>query len=109
MIRKANRTDSDQHRSNSAKPGVARTRECHLIGRMTTRFFVARFDNTSCRLPPTDFGWTKSGQEAQRRVWIDLRHLIENLAELAAGDLPEVRGQPVGIGRRPFAARFLPS
>lgn len=76
------------------------------MGHLTTRFYVALFDDASYHLLYEVFGWTIAGHESGKFGWADVRHVIEYQAEVCAGDVLEIRGQISKIGNKSFTARY---
>ena len=73
--------------------GIAQPWECDVMGHMTTRFYVAMFDDASYHFLFTVFGWTISGHESRKFGWADARHVIEYKSEVSAGDVLEIRAR----------------
>lgn len=69
---------------------VAHPWQCDVMGHLTTRFYVAVFDDASYHVLHALFGWS-GGDVSGRGIGVaDVRHEIEYLAEVGAGDLLEV-------------------
>jgi len=85
---------------------IAQPWECDVMGHLTTRFYLARFDDASYHLLLEVFGWTINGQAAKTRGWADVRHVIEYKAEVAAGDVLEIRTRLTKIGGKSFTALY---
>lgn len=78
---------------------------CDIMGHMTTRHYIAIFDDASYFFLNRTFKW--SGDDATRGMgWADVRHEIDYVAEVAAGDLLEVRGQLERIGNKSITVRY---
>jgi len=86
--------------------GIAQPWECDVMGHLTTRFYVALFDEASYHLLYEVFGWTIGGHDSRKFGWADVRHVIEYKAEVSAGDILEVRGQLTKIGGKSFTALY---
>ena len=67
--------------------GIAQPWECDVMGHLTTRFYVAMFDDASYHALYEIFGWTILSHESRRYGWADVRHVIEYKAEVSAGDV----------------------
>jgi acyl-CoA thioester hydrolase len=76
------------------------------MGHLTTRYYVAMFDDASYHFLYTVFGWTISGHESQKFGWADARHVIEYKAEVSAGDVLEIRARLQKIGTKSFTVLF---
>ena len=85
---------------------VAQPWECDVMGHMTTRFYVAKFDDASYHFLFTVFGWTISGHEVRQFGWADVRHVIEYKAEVSAGDVLEIRARLQKIGSKSFTVLY---
>jgi len=86
--------------------GIAQPWECDVMGHLTTRYYMALFDDASYHMLYKLFGWTTSGKNSGKRGWADVRHVIEYKAEVIAGDVLEVRAKLQKIGTRSFTARY---
>jgi acyl-CoA thioester hydrolase len=86
--------------------GIAQPWECDVMGHMTTRFYVAMFDDASYHFLFTVFGWTISGHEARKFGWADVRHVIEYKSEVSAGDVLEIRARLQKIGGKSFTVLY---
>lgn len=82
--------------------GIAQPWECDVMGHLTTRFYVAMFDDASYHALYELFGWTISAQESGKFGWADVRHVIEYKAEVSAGDVLEIRAYLHKIGTKSF-------
>ena len=80
--------------------------ECDVMGHLTTRFYVAMFDDASYHLLYEVFGWTISTGESLKTGWADVRHVIEYKAEVSAGDVLETRGSLVKIGTKSITVLY---
>ena len=89
-----------------ANKSVAQPWECDVMQHMTTRFFMARFDDASYHLLLEAFGWSSKLPEAKRQGWADVRQVIEYLAEVTAGDVLEVRAEFRKLGGKSFTAFY---
>ena len=85
---------------------VAHPWECDVIGHLTTRFYVAMFDDASYHFLFAVFGWSGSTDETGEIGWVDVRHVIEYQAEVSAGDVLEIRASLVKIGTKSITARY---
>tara|TARA_R110000803_G_scaffold115713_2_gene184215 strand:- start:1624 stop:2043 length:420 start_codon:yes stop_codon:yes gene_type:complete len=84
--------------------GVAHPWLCDVMGHMTTRHYVAMFDDASYHLLSEVFGWAPG--TAGGPGWADVKHTIEYKDEVAAGDLLEVRGSLTKIGGKSITVTY---
>ena len=85
---------------------IAQPWECDVMGHMTTRFYVAMFDDASYHFLFTVFGWTISGHESKKFGWADVRHVIEYKSEVSAGDVLEIRARLQKIGTKSITVLY---
>jgi acyl-CoA thioester hydrolase len=72
---------------------------CDVMGHLTTRHYVAMFDDASYHALFEVFGW--SGADAADGVgFADVRHEIDYAAEVGAGDLLEITGRLEKLGTK---------
>ena len=89
---------------NSLYKGVAHPWLCDVIGHMTTRHYVAMFDDASYHFLNEVFGWTPGSPGGPG--WVDVKHTITYEDEVAAGDLLEVRGALGKIGGKSITVNY---
>ena len=77
---------------------VAHPWECDVMGHLTTRYYMAMFDDGSYHFLNEVFGVSPGSQNAEGLGWADVRMVIEYQAEVAAGDLLEIRGRVIKLG-----------
>ena len=68
------------------------------MGHMTTRFYMAMFDDSSYHFLNHVFGWNSAQDPTGRYGWVDVHHSIDYQAEVDAGDLLEVRAELTKVG-----------
>ena len=85
---------------------VAHPWMCDVIGHLTTRHYVAMFDDASYHFLFAVFGWSGSTDETGERGWVDVRHMIEYKAEVSAGSLLEIRACLLKIGGKSITIRY---
>lgn len=85
---------------------VAHPWKCDVIGHLTTRFYVAMFDDASYHFLFNVFGWAGAADESGETGWVDVRHVIEYLAEVSTGDVLEIRASLVKIGTKSITVRY---
>ena len=87
----------------SVYKGVAHPWLCDVMGHMTTRHYVAMFDDASYHFLREVFGWNWGESSLG---WADVKHLIEYQEEVGAGDLLEVSGGLVALGTKSITTRY---
>ena len=80
--------------------GVAHPWMCDVIGHMTTRHYVAMFDDAAYHLLYGVFGWSGASDPDGKIGWSDARHIIEYKAEVLAGDVLVVRSGLTKVGTK---------
>jgi acyl-CoA thioester hydrolase len=85
---------------------VAHPWMCDVIGHLTTRYYVAMFDDASYHFLFTVFGWSGSTDETGERGWVDVRHVVEYKAEVSAGSLLEIRACLLKTGGKSITIRY---
>lgn len=81
-----------------AYKGVAHPWLADVMGHMTTRHYVAMFDDASYHFLNEVFGWSDDNMAVTGMGWADVKHVIEYQAEVATGDILEVRAGLRKIG-----------
>lgn len=69
---------------------------CDVMGHMTTRHYVAMFDDASYHFLHEVFGWRSD--DSSGPGWADVKHVIEYQDEVAAGSLLEITGRVERVG-----------
>ena len=90
----------------SVQKSVAHPWMCDVLGHMTTRFYVGMFDDASYHFLHAVFGWTGASDDQGKTAWVDVRQLIEYQAEVAAGDLLEIRAALTRIGTKSITGSY---
>ena len=90
----------------SVHKSVAHPWLCDVMGHMTTRFYVAMFDDASYHFLHHLFEWNGARDEAGDLGWVDVRHTINYEAEVAAGDLLEVRAELLKVGGKSITVSY---
>ena len=85
---------------------VAHPWMCDVLGHMTTRFYLNMFDDSSYHLLYEVFGWSGASDDAGERGWADVRHVIDYVAEVNAGDVLETRACIRKIGNKSITIRY---
>lgn len=71
--------------------------QCDAMGHLTTRFYLAAFDEASWHFL-YEAGFDPAFIRERGVGWADVRHEIEYFRELRAGDLYTIDGTPLRIG-----------
>ena len=79
---------------------VAHPWMCDVLGHMTTRHYVAMFDDAAYHMLYEVFGWTGSSDDANKIAWADVNHTIDYKAEVSAGDILEIEAKLTKIGNK---------
>jgi acyl-CoA thioester hydrolase len=90
----------------SVHKNVAHPWQCDVMGHMTTRFYMAMFDDSSYHFLHHLFGWNSAQDPTGRYGWVDVRHSINYLAEVNGGDLLEVRAELVKVGGKSMTISY---
>lgn len=90
----------------SVYKGVAHPWNCDVLGHMTTRFYVAMFDDASYHFIHEIFGWKGNQSDDGQLALVDVRHVTEYLAEVPEGNLLEVRAGLRKIGTKSLTIQF---
>ncbi len=90
----------------SVYKGVAHPWQCDVLGHLTTRFYVAMFDDAAYHYLHTIFGWTANADPDGRLSWADVRHTLDYKAEVMPGDLLEIRADVVKIGGKSLTVAY---
>ncbi len=88
----------------SVHQAVAHPWQCDIMGHMTTRFYMAMFDDASYSFLHALFGW--NGARDGDRGWVDVKHTVEYKDEVDAGDLLEVRARLAKIGGKSLTVNY---
>lgn len=86
---------------------VAHPWQCDVLGHMTTRYYVAMFDDASYHFLNDVFGWGGVIDRERRRGWVDVSHHIQYLDEVVAGDPLEIRATLHKIGKKSVGAGYV--
>ncbi len=86
--------------------GVAHPWLCDVMGHMTTRHYVAMFDDASYHFLFKVFGWTPEQAAELQLGWADVKHVIEYAAEVGSGDLLAVTAEFVRLGGKSATAKY---
>jgi acyl-CoA thioester hydrolase len=90
----------------SVYKGVAHPWLCDVMGHMTTRHYVAMFDDASYHLLNQVFQWDSAEAAASGLGWADVKHVIEYQQEVGTGDLLEVSGEIARLGTKSITVHY---
>lgn len=90
----------------SVHKNIAHPWQCDVLGHMTTRFYVAMFDDASYHFLHHLFGWNGARDENGQFGWVDVRHTINYQAEVNAGDLLEARAELLKVGGKSMTVSY---
>ena len=85
---------------------VAHPWQCDVLGHMTTRYYVAMFDDASYHFLNDVFGWGGVIDTEQQRGWVDVNHNIQYVEEVVAGDPVEIRAKLDKIGNKSLRVSY---
>ena len=86
--------------------GVVHPWLCDAMGHLTTRHYMAMFDDASYHLLHAAFGYAGPSGDFAGKGWADVKHVLEYKGEVGAGTLVEVRGEVVKLGGKSVTARY---
>jgi acyl-CoA thioester hydrolase len=90
----------------SVSRAVAHPWNCDVLGHMTTRFYVAMFDDAAYQFLFELFSWVGAQDAAGRLAWADVRHVIDYRAEVSAGDLLDIRAGLRKVGGKSITVEY---
>ena len=90
----------------SVHKGVAHPWQCDVLGHLTTRYYTAMFDDASYHFLHHLFGWNGARDQKGELGWVDDRHTLNYQAEVAAGDLLEVRAELSKVGGKSMTISY---
>lgn len=81
---------------------------CDSMGHLSTRHYMAMFDDASYHLLAECSGWTPNASEGEWRGkgWADVRHIVQYQAEVLAGSLIEICGRIEELGNSSVSYRL---
>ena len=79
---------------------VAHPWMCDVLGHMTTRHYVAMFDDAAYHMLYEVFGWNGSSDDDNKIAWADVNHKIDYKSEVSAGDILEIEAKLTKIGNK---------
>lgn len=78
---------------------------CDAMGHLTTRHYVAMFDDAAYHLFAA-IGYDPSMGVSESWGWADVRHEIDYKSEVASGALLRIRGRIAALGNRSLTAEY---
>ena len=79
---------------------------CDVLQHMTTRHYVAMFDDASYHLLATVFDWPGAISADGEMGFVDVKHVIEYKAEVAAGDLLDIHAGVIKVGNKSLTVTY---
>ena len=79
---------------------------CDVLQHMTTRYYVAMFDDASYHLLATVFDWPGAISADGEMGFVDVKHVIEYKAEVAAGDILDIHAAVSKIGNKSLTVTY---
>ena len=86
--------------------GVSHPALCDIMRHMTTRHYIAMFDDGSYLFIYKVLSWTGEIAKTENKGWADVRHIIDYQAEVAAGDLAEITAKLVKVGNKSITVAY---
>ena len=87
--------------------GVVHPWQCDILEHLTVRNYLALFDDAAYHLLHLEMADVLEAAGPGRRLnWVDVRHGIDYLKELRAGDLVVIEGTCTKIGNASIACRY---
>ena len=86
--------------------GVSHPALADIMGHMTTRHYIAMFDDGSYHFLNALFGWGGVNATVDKNGWADVRHVIDYQAEGGVGDLLEISAELVKIGNKSMTVAY---
>jgi acyl-CoA thioester hydrolase len=91
---------------NPVLKGVCHPWQCDVMGHLTTRYYMALFDDASYHFLHSVLDWQSDAVEQQQLGWVDVKHVIEYQDEVAAGVLLKVNAKLVKVGGKSITVRY---
>lgn len=90
----------------TAYQGVSHPRLCDVLGHLTTRHYVAMFDDASYHFLYEAFGWTGRDSMESGTGWVDVKHIINYNEEILSGSLLEIQGSLIRMGGKSITCLY---
>jgi acyl-CoA thioester hydrolase len=85
---------------------VAHPHLCDIMGHLTTRHYMAMFDDASYHFLYQIFGWSGAHARENNQGWADVKHEIEYHSEISPGDLLEIRAELRKVGNKSITVEY---
>jgi acyl-CoA thioester hydrolase len=86
--------------------GVCHPWLCDSMDHMTTRHYMAMFDDASYHFLNRVFGWSGTDAKKNNIGWADVKHTIEYMLEVSSGQLIEINGKLIKIGGKSITVSY---
>lgn len=86
--------------------GVVHPWLCDAMGHLTTRHYVAMFDDAIYHLYQQVFGYAGPTGVFAGKGWADVRQVLDYKGELPLGALVEIHGELVKLGGKSVTSRY---
>ena len=86
--------------------GVCHPWLCDSMGHLTTRHYMAMFDDASYHFLNRVFGWSGTDSQNNNVGWADVKHTIEYLLEVRSGQLLDIKGVLAKVGGKPITVSY---
>jgi acyl-CoA thioester hydrolase len=86
--------------------GVCHPWLCDIMGHMTTRHYMAMFDDASYHFLYRAFNWSANEAKLNNIGWADVKHTIEYQAEVSEGQLLSISGRLTKIGTKSITVLY---
>jgi acyl-CoA thioester hydrolase len=85
---------------------VAHPHLCDIMGHLTTRHYMAMFDDASYHFLYQVFGWSGAHATENDQGWADVKHVIDYHSEISPGDLLEIRAELRKVGNKSITVEY---
>ena len=86
--------------------GVCHPWLCDSMGHLTTRHYMAMFDDASYHFLNRVFGWSGTDSQNNNVGWADVKHTIEYLLEVRSGQLLDIKGVFAKVGGKSITVSY---
>jgi acyl-CoA thioester hydrolase len=76
------------------------------MGHLTTRHYMAMFDDASYHFLNRVFGWSGTDSQNNNVGWADVKHTIEYLLEVRSGQLLDIKGVLAKVGGKSITVSY---
>ena len=91
---------------NPVLKGVCHPWQCDVMDHMTTRFYMALFDDASYHFLSSVLGWKPDSIDNNQLGWVDVKHVIEYQDEVTAGALLKINATLIKVGGKSITVRY---